>query len=292
MIRICKLTAPYLCLAITLAMSAGGALAQEMIAFDGDKPVLVLYHREAASAQAKALSEIAQSLDSSGQVQFIDRAIPAIDSPERPAIVAISSELDAVGVRKIPAAVFVDEQGRAFAAIEAWPEPGEPLRTFVDQTLAVQGQRDAAFGRAASLDGQAKADAMHEGLQAVGELWWRGYLDEAQELVQLAQQIGDEAMVQRYMPKLVEIQIDRIVQDQVFPLIDLSRFGEAADRLLALETALPVTTEQTQTLRGFRAQLLVNDGRRDEARTLVQEAIKLSPDSDEAAKLRQILEQI
>ena len=287
-----KLSAGHLCLIAALAITPRYAAGEEMIAFDGDKPVLVLYHRETVSAKAKALSELAQSLDSSGRVQFIDRAIPSIDSPERPAIVAISSELDAVGVRRIPAAVFVDEQGRAFAAIEAWPEPGEPLRTFVDQTLAVQDQRDEAFGRAASLDGQAKADAMDQGLQAIGDLWWRGYLDEAQELVKLAQQLGDEAMVQRYMPKLVEIQIDRIVQDQVFPLIDLSRFGEAADRLLALETALPMTTEQTQTLRGFRAQLLVNDGRRDEARKLLEEAIKLKPDSDEASKLRQILEQV
>ena len=258
---------------------------------DGDRPVIVLYHRE-ASAEAADMKRLAERLDESGDIQFVDRPVPGIDSPHRPQIAAIATELDAVGIAHIPAVIVADLDGKAFATVEQWPSEEADLRPFVEELLSRQATRDDAFERAAHAEAMDNARALHEGLQSVEALWWRGYLDEAQELVRLDQEYGDGSLAAVYLPKLVEIQIDLVIQQQVYPLIDLGRFAEAAERVHALEAALPVSTDQRQMLRAFRAQLLINARQPEMAVTFLQEAIDLSPDSDAADKLRTVLEKM
>jgi hypothetical protein len=253
-------------------------------------PTAILYHREAPSAASEAMLESLQIASAADELLIQIRVIPSIDSPERANIVALSQELNAVGVRQIPAVVFLDPDDKAYAVLEVWPDQQQNTTKLINKALDDLGKRDNAFESARQLEGIQKAQALHQGLVAVGDLWWRAYLPEAQEIIRLEREADVSELTAQYLPKLVELQLDQMIQDRVFPLIDAGKFGEASKVLESMRQTMPVTEEQSQVLLAFRVQLAMSAEKPELAKQLAQDAIELAPDNETADQLRLLVD--
>lgn len=252
------------------------------------QPQFIAYYLEKNASEPESVQRLASKLAEEKGYSFRAVPIPEIDSPRRPEIVQITTELDALGITGIPAVALIDDTGKVVKVVENWPGEQAGVQQCLNDMLTSLEARDAAFAEAEQCQGLERAKALHRGLKAVGPVWSRAYLDEAQEIIALDPE-NETGLCDHYIPTLVEIQIDRFVQDQVYPMIDLGRFDEAAKSVASLRTALPVSTDQSQMLLGFEGQLYANAGDMPKAADTIKQCIAVNPESQTAVKMRHYL---
>ncbi len=188
---------------------------------------------------------------------------------------------DRFAVQAIPSVVMIDPEGRPYAQIAG--TPNDASLTAAQQARA---DRDAAVIAANASSGLDRARHLDAALRAVGPYAMREYRVWADEVVALDAN-NDAGLRAIYAPRLAEKTMDEVIQGDVYLLIDAGAYDQARARLAQLQTTLPgLSAEQRQTLTAFRAQLLITEGKPEEARRLLRQALDLAPQSEAAQTIR------
>jgi len=180
--------------------------------------------------------------------------------------------------RHLPELLLLDSQQRAYAQITRDQIEGGETAQAIREAIELRKKRDKALK---------KADA--------STYVTIDYRSIAKEIIALNQEATQEQLkVQgdHYKHLFAQEEIDEYIQSSVFPLVDSARYGMARD---AIDQALEnwdTSTETKQVLYGFKAQLFYSDNERDKALKLIDQAIALNPESEEAEKLHKAKEQI
>ncbi len=94
--------------------------------------------------------------------------------------------LKVYGVKALPCVLYMDAEGLPYACFTQYTRtPEEYVETIVAQAEAARATRDAAFAKAATLEGMEKAEVLAEGLAAlppVCRLQYRAVLEEMAQL--------------------------------------------------------------------------------------------------------------
>jgi len=197
--------------------------------------------------------------------------------------------------RHLPELLLLDSQQRAYAQITRDQIEGGETAQAIREAIELRKKRDKALKKADATTGLERAAALDEALTLVTPYITIDYRAIAQEIIALNQEASQaELKVQgdHYKHLFAQEEIDEYIQSSVFPLVDSARYGMARD---AIDKALDnwdTNTETKQVLYGFKAQLFYSDNERDKALKLIDQAIALNPESEEAKKLRKAKEQI
>ncbi|CAA9387640.1 MAG: hypothetical protein AVDCRST_MAG64-1115 [uncultured Phycisphaerae bacterium] len=206
-------------------------------------------------------------------------------------IVALAERL---GVARIPSLVLMDADGRPYAAVETEEDEAATVDAQlkeIEAAITNRVERDAAFTRASESPGADRARHLDAALRRVGRFALPWYEPVVTEIVAVD---ADNTMRlrERYDTQLHAERLDRLVQEKVYPLIDLADFTAAAAALDEIVAAEKPPLAQEQTLIAFKGQLFHSMGRADEARRTLEKAYAMAPESDSGKRILAAIEQL
>lgn len=269
----------------------GTDLSQQLEAARADKgTVLVLMEVEADDALAETVCALAENTSHSAKrVRKIYPEVPYQDVAATQSFVDIA---DRAGVRHLPALVLLDALGRPSGAIEIDDlSDASELAQAIAQLFEDHAARDECFAAALETVGVERGSRLDAGLERVSASCRSAYHDVMQQIVDLDPD-NVAGLKQKYEPVLVEVILNRAIQEQVYPLVDQAQYAAARQVLEWLAKEHAVNTEQRQLLLAFQAQLFYSEGLSTKAIDTLELAISMAPDSAAAERLKKAREQI
>ena len=198
---------------------------------------------------------------------------------------------DAWGVRRLPAWVLLDPEGRVFARFdEGQPLAASPAEAAATLAAALDGlrRRDALLAEADGVQGPEKARLIGAALEEVEPFAVSHHSALIEEA--LAADPGDASGVRaRWWAAWVEPRLERRLAERVFPLIDDARFVDARAALLRVRGEEPLPPAAERKLGVFAAQLSFSAGDAAAARAEVEAVLAETPAGDEADAYRELL---
>ncbi|HEX8341267.1 MAG TPA: hypothetical protein VF624_10190 [Tepidisphaeraceae bacterium] len=216
---------------------------------------------------------------------------PAGRENERPVDPAYSAWGEKLRVTSLPTLVTLDSVGRPYARAEGPAGDVAACLRLVETLRRQKTERDAAMAAAASLTGVDRARQLDRALVSVGGFAAAWYKPTIAEIVRLDAQ-NTAGLAAKYQPRLTEANIDQVVQSELYPLLDQSRFDDATALLDRLLIEAKPTLEQKQLLMAFKAQIAYSNGDHPRAIKLLDEAHALDATTPAAARVAKAREQI
>lgn len=196
-----------------------------------------------------------------------------------------------LGVTTLPALIALDSAGRPYGTVVTPAGDTAACLRLIDTLSAEKAARDAAFASAASLTGRDRAAALARGLTHVGPFVRDFYTAVVAEVVSLDPK-DELGLKQKYAPLLSEAEIDKVVQTEIYPLLDQSRFGDVIKRIDKLLAESRPTPEQRQLLIAFKAQTAYSNGDQAQALRWLDDAAAIEPNGPAAARIAKAKAQI
>ena len=196
-----------------------------------------------------------------------------------------------LNVSSLPAIVVLDSRGVPYAEIsDRAIEPASYLRS-VQSLVQKKADRDAAFIRASKLTGVERARALDEGMTFVAP-FAGGWYDEVMLSIVECDTDNSAGLKQKYQPLVSQAMIDKVIQHEVYPMLDRSEFAGVIDRLSKLIDDVHPSVEQKQLLIAFKAQVAYSNKDTPLALKWLNEAQALDPSSKAVARIVKAKEQI
>ena len=191
------------------------------------------------------------------------------------------------GIRGFPTIVMTDPEGRPFATV--LHRGVESAFQDIKAGYANREKRDTAFAKADAAEGLDAARALDQGLAAVGIAnALEFYSDEVDRIIELDAD-NEAGLKERYEQARTDLKVDEVVQ-QAYQNLAKQDLDGAADRI---DDALALNPSPglRQALTAFKAQVRLEQGRKDEGLGLLDEALQIAPDSQIAPQIRQLKQQ-
>ncbi len=198
---------------------------------------------------------------------------------------------DKLGVTQLPTLVLLDEMGLPCASVRGEACLAIHSRDLIADMMTNKTARNDAFTAAGKLSGYERAIQLELAMKQVGEFaggWYQTTIDEIIKLDKSA----EGALRQKYGPVLAEAKIDQVIQDEVYPLLDVTAFDKAIIRIDQLCKEVTPSKEQLQLLLAFKAQIIYSQGNTPKACQLLDEALALNTSSNVAERIRHAKAQI
>lgn len=204
-------------------------------------------------------------------------------SPER--ATQIATWCERLGVIQFPTLALLDAQNRPYAsAVCQSKDSGEALR-LLDSLAHKKVERDDELARAKGVAGVERARHLDAALQAVGSFAGEAYIDVMREILVLDSN-NSAGLHAKYQTTVAEVTINQAVQGEVYPLIDRGNLTGAVQRLDRLIAETDASPQQRQLLLAFKGQLYFSLHDNLNAARSFDDALRIAPDSDAAAKVR------
>ncbi|MEM6749073.1 MAG: thioredoxin family protein [Planctomycetota bacterium] len=209
--------------------------------------------------------------------------------PQTPEVKAQNERLQGeYDVSGYPTIILADAQGRPyFRDVGYGGQEAEAYLTRLTEAAESRAERDAALAEAATLEGVAKAEALHTALSFVGdELALAFYMDEVEALIEAAKQ-GESDLDEQWTAKPLAAHARAQVEE------DLRSARTPEDALEIVEAALEgplLQGEARQELLMVKSNVLFSMGDKTAAKALLLEARALAPESENGQMVMQILE--
>ncbi len=216
---------------------------------------------------------------------FVRVRLNATTSEASPASVMRTAEwIERLDLKDLPVAVAFDAAGHPFGLLRPAAASPAGLAAGLPALAAAQRQRDAALAAAAREQGVGHAKRLDEALAAVGAAA-PGYPDLMEEIVK-GDADGSAGLKAKYAARVSEHLIDSTIQQVVYPMIDGGGIQPAIAQIERLDQTVATSSAQHQMLKAFSAQLHAQAGEKSLAVSMMDDAIRLDPASEAAAKIR------
>jgi len=167
-------------------------------------------------------------------------------------------------IETFPTVILADSQGRPYAKTGYRAGGSQPYLAHLAELRQKRIKRDDAFARAEELSGTEKAEALDEGLRAVGaEFAMTAYTDVVDQIITL--DASDEAgLKSRYKEFLARRQVGKEVQ-QLMACYQPGLESDYISRIQSLEQKYRPTGLLLNELQGVLAQLMLKANRPNDA---------------------------
>lgn len=137
---------------------------------------------------------------------------------------------------------------------------------------------------------EARAQSLHQALLEVAD-FQLFYRDTIEQVVKLDPK-GQLGLKPKYLPTLAQIDIDRDIQERVYPLIDAANYPAAISAIDELITRWGPESKKLGVLYVFKGQLLCSSNQKDQAREAFAQARRyVDPGSPEATQVEAAIRQ-
>jgi hypothetical protein len=215
-------------------------------------------------------------------------------SADSPADIAarVAAWGERLGITQFPTFVLLDSHGRPYAdAPGPQKDPATSVKLLGD-LLRVKSQRDAEMFVAkgsASLD---RAKHLDAALKTVGRFaTGPTYVDVMREIISLDKE-NSAGLKAKYANVVAGIDIDAAIQSDVYPMIDKGDLAGAIARIDRIVAEAQPTSGQKQLLLAFKGQLYFSLHDAPNAAKAFDEALKIDPRGETAAKVLAARQQV
>lgn len=257
------------------------------MAKSANKDILIEFDGPGSAGDPKAFHaavfDTAEFRRRAGQQFVLVRLVSSADvAPERATQVATWAQR--MGVRDFPTLALLDVQNRPYAAaVSQSRDTGETIK-LLDRLARVRIERDESFAQAKRAEGIERARHLDDALQRVGAFAGEAYIDVMRQI--LALDAGNSAGIRaKYQYIVSDIDINHAIQVEVYPLIDKGNLIAAMQRIDRLTVEAGASPEQRQLLLAFKGQLYFSLHDTTNAVKSFDDAIRIAPHSDAAAKV-------
>jgi hypothetical protein len=196
------------------------------------------------------------------------------------ASLATSLTAERYAVTETPQLLLLDEYGRGIARALLTRETDAGAAVVIPM-LNIRQSRDEFLARAAQSTGAAKGQALDAALASAYE-FRSNYLPELREIVALNVQ-GTSPWRHKYLADLAGLELDSIIQQQVYPLIDKSDFQAAASKLEDLIHEWGPDSRKLDLLYAFKGQILASSGHPRDALAAFDVALRFAQEGGDSA---------
>jgi hypothetical protein len=216
---------------------------------------------------------------------------PAGKEDEAPVDPKYTVWAERLGITSLPAVVALDSHGVPYGQVIIPTGDAAVMVALVRDLHQKKLTRDEAFATARQSDGADRARHLHRGLETSSSFAAGWYAPTMTEIVSL-DPTNDLHLKEKYQPLLAQGAIDRVVQNEIYPMLDAARFPQVIERLDRLIADVDPSVEQRQLLMAFKAQVTYSNGNSEQAIAWLDEAAALSPKSSAADRIAAAREQI
>jgi hypothetical protein len=238
----------------------------------------------ASDAAEPALLDPAFGSEVASSFACVRADFPAAKQTDRPVDPQYTMWAERLGITQLPSLVALDAEGLPYAQLPAPAADGAVYRGIVADLRQRKANRDDAFAQAKLVAGVARARLLDRALQSVGSFaaaWYPAVLAEV-----VALDPSDEAgLKSKYEPLIAQATIDRVIQQEIYPMLDAVRFADVIVRLDKLMEEARPSVEQRQLLIAFKAQVAYSKGDNAQAMAWIDQAIALRPASAVAERI-------
>ncbi len=251
------------------------------------RPVLAWFSasgwNDASDQLEKTLRDPAFAIAASERVVLVNINFPAVSddssSGQRATAMAVR-----FGVTELPALVMLDTTGRPVARLNGGNDLAAILASL-DEALATKSRYDTFLAAADDLSTIHELQQLDAALELVKPYAVEWYSD------QLARITGcplaeAQAIRQKWMPELTEGLIDRMVQNEIYPLADAGQFDTAIGRVDAILDGRNMSPSHRQVLMALKGQLYYSKRDHTTAISLLDSALALDPKGPNADRVR------
>lgn len=227
-----------------------------------------------------------------------------IDSPQDPskqsaAIREQNAKLSELyAIEGLPTVLLTDAEGRPYASTGYKEEFADNAAGWVAHLMSlrkVRSGRDAAFAKAAKAEGMEKAKSLSNGLKELDPLWFASFYQPEMDAI-LTADPEDSLGIRKLMADLEKAGIFTGKIDALSAEIDTAMAKKnSADALKLVDDFIArekPAGEQLQIAMSLKVDV-IDDGQNDQATLkLIDEVIKIAPDTATAADLRDLRKEI
>lgn len=227
-----------------------------------------------------------------------------IDSPRDPskqsaAVREQNSKLSGLySVEGLPTVILTDAEGRPYAATGYKEEFADKAAGWVDHLMSlrkVRDGRDAAFADAAKAEGMEKARSLANGLKEIDPIWFATFYKPEMDAI-FAADPGDSLGIRKVIADLEKAGIFSSKIEALSTEVDAAMAkknpADALELVDAFITREKLVGENLQIAKSLKVDV-IDDGTNDQATLeLIDEVIKIAPDTATAADLRDLRKEI
>ncbi len=184
----------------------------------------------------------------------------------------------------------MDTDGTPYAKSELVTNETAAYQHEFERLQQVRTRRDAELALAAQATGVERARHLDAVLTTVGSLADSEYAELERQVTELDPQ-NVAGLRAKYEPVVTHRNIDRAIQEEVYPLADRGQYRAAIDRLDRLVVEARPSRSQLQLLLAFKGQLYFSLKDKRAAAKLLDEAIALDPNSESGRRARDAKQQ-
>jgi hypothetical protein len=187
-------------------------------------------------------------------------------------------------VTQFPTLALLDVQSRPYAMAALMSKDiAEALKTL-DGLAQVKVKRDDFFATAKTANGIERARDLDAGLALVKPPAGESYMDVMRQICDLDPD-NAAGLRAKYRNEVAEIGINHAIQAEVYPLIDKGNLAGAVQRIDRIIAETDASIEQRQLLLAFKGQLYFSLHDTQGAARSFDDAVRIAPNSDAAAKV-------
>jgi tetratricopeptide (TPR) repeat protein len=260
--------------ALAAARSAGG---DTLMVFDGPAS------GDEAASFGMAVFDTPEFREHAGRSFTLLRLASSPDAAPDQAV-QVSTWGQRLGVSQFPTLALVDSQGRpyAMAALRS-KDMAEAIKTL-DSLAEIKVKRDEFFAAARSAEGIERARKLDAGLELVKPVAGESYVEVMRQILDFDPD-NAAALRAKYQNAVAEVDINHAIQAEVYPLIDKGNLVGAVQRIDRLIAGAGASPEQRQLLLAFKGQLYFSLHDTQSAARSFDDAVRIAPNSDAAAKV-------
>jgi hypothetical protein len=190
-----------------------------------------------------------------------------------------------LGVARFPTFILLDADAKPYARSELVAADAESYLNEFQRLQQVRVRRDEALALAADAQGTERARLLDRALTAVAAFADSEYNDVERQVIALDPQ-NAAGLKSKYESAVVSRDLDTVIQNEVYPLVDRSNYRGAIARIDRLIVEIKSPPPQLQLLTAFKGQLYFSLGDKHRAAKFLDDAIAIDPQSESAARAR------
>jgi len=179
----------------------------------------------------------------------------------------------------------LDADAKPYARSELVAADAESYLNEFQRLQQVRVRRDEALALAADAQGTERARLLDRALTAVAAFADSEYNDVERQVIALDPQ-NAAGLKSKYESAVVSRDLDTVIQNEVYPLVDRSNYRGAIARIDRLIVEIKSPPPQLQLLTAFKGQLYFSLGDKHRAAKFLDDAIAIDPQSESAARAR------